>query len=424
ITAQNGITTRDYAVHVTQTATQFRIFRDISELDFSGTFAYAVNCGQGVWSGNPTGDPFTGGAWGNNPEANGVDLAVGDAMFMADMWSMVDESRNYNRQTGPANPQTDADVMGTWPDDWRFKVERGAANGFHPGNDDGGIAGMANYAGGYHGNNNGTWQSPYEGHHNHNTAGLFGGSSTDEVNLRRVLGRSGAQNLGGYNGSVGERDMHFDFDVTPGVSYKLQVLLFKTGSEQTGMRIDVEGVTLADGIDIINDTDASTEGLVLEHAFTAGDNQMNLVIGRQTDGGGHNIGDVNAITLEVVGDDADGDGMQDTWEMTHFGDLTTSDGTGDHDGDGFIDAHEFAAGTLPTDDRSYLGIIRLRPVSDNQYELIWPGVTGKSYQVLYKTDLFSPTWMTNSAGIGGVSPFNVSTNLIDGERVYFNLKLE
>jgi hypothetical protein len=49
----------------------------------------------------------------------------------------------------------------------------------------------------------------------------------------------------------------------------------------------------------------------------------------------------------------DGDGMDDDWEMAHFGTLDR-DGTGDFDGDGHTDLEEFLAGTDPTNSGSIL----------------------------------------------------------------------
>lgn len=53
--------------------------------------------------------------------------------------------------------------------------------------------------------------------------------------------------------------------------------------------------------------------------------------------------------LVDYGLDSDGDGLPDAWEIEHFGDLETSDGTGDTDGDGVSDAQEYQDGTDPTD---------------------------------------------------------------------------
>src|SRR5690606_4633564 len=44
--------------------------------------------------------------------------------------------------------------------------------------------------------------------------------------------------------------------------------------------------------------------------------------------------------------DTDGDGMDDAWEMEHFGTLDR-DGSGDFDGDGRTDLEEFQDGTDP-----------------------------------------------------------------------------
>ena len=46
-------------------------------------------------------------------------------------------------------------------------------------------------------------------------------------------------------------------------------------------------------------------------------------------------------------EDTDEDTLNDAWEIANFGDLETSDGTGDADDDGSTDAQEYAAGTDP-----------------------------------------------------------------------------
>lgn len=49
------------------------------------------------------------------------------------------------------------------------------------------------------------------------------------------------------------------------------------------------------------------------------------------------------------GEDLDGDGLQDSWEIQFFGNLRDQCGTDDPDGDGVNNAAELAAGTNPTD---------------------------------------------------------------------------
>ncbi len=57
---------------------------------------------------------------------------------------------------------------------------------------------------------------------------------------------------------------------------------------------------------------------------------------------------INSIVYEWKGiaDDSDNDGMPDSWETTHFGNLTR-DGTADTDNDGLTDLQEYQKGTNP-----------------------------------------------------------------------------
>lgn len=73
---------------------------------------------------------------------------------------------------------------------------------------------------------------------------------------------------------------------------------------------------------------------------------------------GANIGWINlatGLTTDAMDiPDTDNDGLADAWEQTHFGDLTTADGSGNQDGDPQNDAAEYAANTDPEDPASYL----------------------------------------------------------------------
>ena len=61
-------------------------------------------------------------------------------------------------------------------------------------------------------------------------------------------------------------------------------------------------------------------------------------------------GRTNYILEDVTGDstvqvtfklaDSDGDGIEDSWEMQHFGDIAAQDATGDPDGDGIVNGEE------------------------------------------------------------------------------------
>jgi len=90
--------------------------------------------------------------------------------------------------------------------------------------------------------------------------------------------------------------------------------------------------------------------------------------------------------------DSDGDGMDDPWELDHFGTLARN-GTGDFDSDGTADLFEFQTGTDPNDTASAFRLeIVPPPTSEQSPVLTWPLAAGKSYRVQFKNDLNDPDW--------------------------------
>jgi len=74
-------------------------------------------------------------------------------------------------------------------------------------------------------------------------------------------------------------------------------------------------------------------------------------------GSGYNIGSPSSATVTIADNDnptadADGDGLPDAWEVKHFGNTTSQNGSGDPDNDGATNAEEFQAGTDPMDPAS------------------------------------------------------------------------
>lgn len=100
------------------------------------------------------------------------------------------------------------------------------------------------------------------------------------------------------------------------------------------------------------------------------------------------------------GIDTDGDGLEDAWEIRHFGSLAR-DGSGDADTDGMDrDRAEYGAGTKVRGcDRSLeLALLRYAGVPT----LGFRGVQAKRYQVQYTDSAGSGVWLTlKEAGPAG-----------------------
>lgn len=66
--------------------------------------------------------------------------------------------------------------------------------------------------------------------------------------------------------------------------------------------------------------------------------------------------DTVSVNVTAFDPDSDGDGIDDVWELTYFGDLS-QDGGGDFDSDGFINSVEFSNGTHPNDKAPTVAIL-------------------------------------------------------------------
>lgn len=94
--------------------------------------------------------------------------------------------------------------------------------------------------------------------------------------------------------------------------------------------------------------------------------------------------------------DSDSDGMDDDWEVAHFGNLSR-DGAGDQDNDGQTDLQEFLAGTDPTNGGSILRVLTVTPMSGGSTTVVWSAVVGRRYVVQFK-DSLEADWI-NASGV-------------------------
>lgn len=107
---------------------------------------------------------------------------------------------------------------------------------------------------------------------------------------------------------------------------------------------------------------------------------------------------LSRLEFHTLPDDLDLDGMDDVWEAAFFGALDR-DGAGDADGDGFLDAHEFLAGTSPTNTAS---LLRLDITGE---ALAWPSASNRIYCVQHTPTLEGP-WTNSITDLPAEPPTN------------------
>jgi hypothetical protein len=111
--------------------------------------------------------------------------------------------------------------------------------------------------------------------------------------------------------------------------------------------------------------------------FTADSNGYQDIHIQNSTGGGNFPVSINAYVLRTVaaGNDSDSDGMDDTWETTHFGGLGET-ATGDFDGDDSDNLTEYRLGLTPNSGTSRFAVTRSAAGL-----LEWPSVTGVTFTV-------------------------------------------
>ncbi len=124
-----------------------------------------------------------------------------------------------------------------------------------------------------------------------------------------------------------------------------------------------------------------------------------------------------------VNPDSDNDGMDDAWEILHFGSKEARDGTLDFDGDGASDLAEFISGTLPKIAASVFKIIRIYPEANVTIE--WASIADKRYQVQSRDSVTSGNWYNVSDEIiaSGATTSVQDTNNIGPSPRYYRVRL-
>ena len=144
-------------------------------------------------------------------------------------------------------------------------------------------------------------------------------------------------------------------------------------------------------------------------------------------GGANAVWSVDEIRIgkswrSVAGENIDCDALDDAWEMKYFGNLTSTDGSGDMDQDGMTEAEEQTAGTNPLNAASNFRLSLQR--EDDGLSLTWPSTGSRSYDLLSRPEVTGGAWSIVQAGIAATPPVNVFPQALARQSLFYRVMIE
>ncbi len=128
----------------------------------------------------------------------------------------------------------------------------------------------------------------------------------------------------------------------------------------------------------------------------------------------------NMIGIGQVAD-SDADGLPDYWEIEYFGNLTTTDGTGDHDRDGLSDLDEYLAASNPNASESSFRFFSSTATASTNI-IRWASATNRTYTITYATNLLE-SFSVLESGIAGSPPVNEYKHTVTAPANFYRVNL-
>jgi hypothetical protein len=132
------------------------------------------------------------------------------------------------------------------------------------------------------------------------------------------------------------------------------------------------------------------------------------------------------LVLGTLPPDSDGDGLGDSWEQQHFGNLAANPNE-DPDQDGVNNLKEYRAGTNPRDGSSRFEVLEIFPLPEGTY-LRWSSQANRRYKIRRAPSLVSAAsaYTVIQSAVVATPPFNefIDTTAPPGAQFFYLLQID
>ena len=173
-------------------------------------------------------------------------------------------------------------------------------------------------------------------------------------------------------------------------SYAKVTLDLNSGIDQPLIRLELENVLLGAQSGSASGLAVATESISLNFEKIT---YIHIQPDATTHFASYDLRTQSAVsgTGHLTDPDHDLDGMPDSWEARYNLSVGTNDGSGDADGDGLSNLHEYQLRTNPQSASSFFkAVLTTSGVSPHNCDITWNSVVGKTYVIEWSPELTTP----------------------------------